>query len=211
MAHPETPRIFRRPMAHEHSATPLPFKPDALDGISRQTTEWHHDTHYAAYVKGRNAIEKRLSEMREKDDFPDIRAVKLGESHNASGQILHQIYYAVLGGDGAVDRESAVHRRIVKDFGSFDCWTKEFKAVAAAARGWALTCWDPSDGRLHVYLVDGHDRGAVWGAQPILALDVWEHAYYYDQGPNRAAYADAFLKNLNWKAIDAFYRRAAGP
>lgn len=195
-------------MAHEHETTPLPFSTDALNGISRQTTEWHHDTHYVAHVKGRNAVEKRIAEMREKDDFADIRAVKLSESHNASGQILHELYYAILGGDGAIDATLPVHAQIVADFGTYETWVQELKAVAGAARGWAVTCWDSSDGRLHVYLVDGHDRGAVWGAQPIVAVDVWEHAYYYDHGPNRAGYVDAVLKNLNWKAVDAYYRRA---
>ncbi|HUP02266.1 MAG TPA: superoxide dismutase [Gemmatimonadota bacterium] len=197
-------------MAHEHTPEPLPYEPQALDGISRQLTEWHHDTHYVSYVRGRNAVEKRLGEMREKDDFTDVRGVKLAESHNASGQILHQIYYAILGGDGEVDPELAVHAKITDDFGSYENWLSEFKAVAGAARGWAITCYDPSDGRLHIYMADGHDGGAVWGAQPILPLDVWEHAYYYDQGPNRAAYIETFFANINWKAVDEYYRRAAG-
>lgn len=197
-------------MAFQHEEKPLPFEPDALDGISRQVNEWHHDSHYAAYVKGRNGVEKRLEEMREKGDFSDIRAVKRSESHNASGQALHEIYWAILGGDGEIDDELAIHERIVKDFGSMESWVAEFKAVALAARGWAILCWDPSDGRLHVYLVDAHDVGAVWGAIPILPLDVWEHAYYFDHGPNRAAYVESFLGNVNWKAVDEFYRRAVG-
>ena len=197
-------------MSFEHTEKPLPFDPAALDGMSRQGIEWHHDTYYAAYVKGRNAVEKRLAEMREKDDFNDIRGVKLSESHNASGQILHEIYHAILGGDGEIGEELAIHDQIVEDFGSFESWVAEFKAVAGAARGWAVTCYDPSDGRVHVYLVDGHDQGAVWGAQPIMAIDVWEHAYYFDRGPNRAAYIESFLQNLNWKAVDEYYRRAIG-
>jgi Fe-Mn family superoxide dismutase len=204
-------RIYCAPsMAHEHPPEPLPFEADALDGISRQLTEWHHDTHYQSYVKGRNAVEKRLEEMREKGDFSDVRAAKLNESHNASGKILHEIYYAVLGGDGELDEDLPVRAKIEEDFGSYETWMEEFKAVAMSARGWAILAYDASDGRLHVFLVDGHDQGAVWGAQPILPLDVWEHAYYYDQGPNRAAYVETFLKNLNWKAVDEYYRRAAG-
>lgn len=197
-------------MAHEHPEKPLPFDTGALQGISRQVNEWHHDSHYESYVRGRNAVEKRLEEMRQKGDFSEIRDVKRSESHNASGQILHEIYWAVLGGSGEVDPDLPIHQKIEADFGSFDVWRAEFKAVAGAARGWAITCWDPSDGRLHVYLVDGHDDGAVWGAQPLIPLDVWEHAYYYDHGPNRGAYVDAFLANLNWKAVDELYRRASG-
>jgi Fe-Mn family superoxide dismutase len=196
-------------MAFDHTEESLPFDPGALQGISRQAVEWHQDSHYASYVKGRRAVEKRLAEMREKGDFSEIRGLKLSESHNASGQILHELYFAVLGGDGEIDEDLAIHERIVEDFGSVANWLAEFKAVAMTARGWAITCWDPSDGRLHVYLVDGHDQGAVWGTQPLVALDVWEHAYYFDHGPNRAAYIEAFLQNLNWKAVDELYRRAA--
>lgn len=198
------------PMAHEHVERPLPFDTDALNGISRQTVEWHHDTHYVSYVRGRNAVEKRLEEMREKGDFTDVRKVKRNESHNASGQILHEIHLDILGGDGEMDEDLAVVEKIVDDFGSAETWLAEFKAVAMQARGWSILCWDPSDERLHVYLVDGHDEGAVWGARPLVPLDVWEHAYYYDQGPNRAAYVEAFLDNLNWVAIDELYRRATG-
>lgn len=188
----------------------LPYRPDALQRISGQTVEWHHDTHYTSYVKGRAAAERKLAEMHEKDDWTDVRGVKRNESHNANGQILHEIYFAILGGNGESDPDLPVRARIDKDFGSYDAWVAELKAVATQARGWAITCWDPSDGRLHVYLTDGHDIGAVWGAQPLIPLDVWEHAYYYDHGPNRAAYVEAFLSNLNWKAVDQYYRRAAG-
>ena len=114
--------------------------------------------------------------------------VKRNESHNANGQILHEIYFAILGGDGEAEEDLPVRARIEKDFGSFEAWQAELKAVAGQARGWAITCWDPSDARLHIYMTDGHDIGPVWGAQPILPLDVSEHAYYFDHGPNRAAY-----------------------
>lgn len=188
----------------------LPYEPDALQQISRQTVEWHHDTHYASYVKGRDAAGRKLAEMHEKDDWTDVRGVKRNESQNVNGQVLHEIYFAILGGNGESDSDLPVRARIDKDFGSYEAWMAEFKAVALQSRGWAITCWDSSDGRLHVYLTDGNDSGAVWGAQPIIPLDVWEHAYYYDFGPNRAGYVEAFLSNLNWKAIDQYYRRAAG-
>ena len=194
----------------EQEARALPYEPDALQGISRQSVEWHHDSYYASLLKGRAATAKKLAEMHEKDDWTDIRGVKRNESHNANGQVLHEIYFSILGGDGEAGEDLPVRTRIETDFGSFEAWQAELKAVAAQARGWAITCWDPSDGRLHVYLTDGHDVGAVWGAQPIIPLDVSEHAYYYDHGPNRAAYVEAFLANLNWKAIDQYYRRAAG-
>jgi len=76
-------------MRERYEVKPLPFAYTALDGISEQQLKYHHDVHYAAYVRNRNKIEDQLAEMRRKGDFPNIRGLKLSESHNASGMILH--------------------------------------------------------------------------------------------------------------------------
>ncbi len=188
-------------MVEIHKVKPLLFPYNALDGISEQQLKYHHDVHYAAYISGRNRIETQLEEMRKKGEFPEIRGVKLGESHNASGMILHEVYWETLGGKGG-EPSGRLAAQIRKDFGSYDAWKKEFLDIATTGRGWVLLCFDPSDLRLHNYSVDFHDQGAVWGSIPILALDLWEHAYYTDQGPNRAKYLEAFFKNINWERID---------
>lgn len=197
-------------MSDQRQPAPLPYDADALEGLSGRLLEWHHDAHYRAYVTGRNAADKRLAEMRAKGDFGDVRAIKRSASHNANGAILHEIFFAILGGDGAVDPDLPVHARIEEDFGSHATWLKELKAVAAVARGWAVTCWEPFAERLEIVLVDAHDVGGLWGGRPILPIDVWEHAYYPDFGPNRAQYVEAVLGNLNWVAVDELYRRAVG-
>jgi len=179
----------------------LPFAYNALDGISEQQLKYHHDVHYAAYVRNRNKIEAQLTEMRRRGDFPNIRGLKLSESHNASGMILHEAYWQTLGGKGG-EPIGKLAEKIRKDFGSFEIWKKEFTAVAKSARGWALLCYDLSDNRLHIYSVDFHDQGAVWGSIPIMALDVWEHAFYHDQGPNKGPYLEAFFRNINWEKLN---------
>ena len=193
-------------MAYEHKLPALPFPYDKLKGISKQTNEWHHDKHFKAYVDGRNDVEKKLADMRAKGDFTGIRGVKLLESHNASGMILHTLYYDILGGDGSVDMNSALVKKIIQDFGSFELWKKEFVEVAKAARGWSLLVFDPSDERLHNYMVDFQDLQAVWGVTPIFGIDVWEHAYYHDQGPDRAKYIDAFFNNIDWKKVEQKFK-----
>jgi len=195
-------------MGEIHKVKPLPFAYNALDGISEQQLKYHHDVHYAAYVKNRNQIEDQLAEMRKKGDFSNIRGLRLNESHNASGMILHEVYWQTLGGKGG-EPLGKLAEKIKQDFGSFEAWKKEFMAVANSARGWALLCYDLSDNRLHIYSVDFHDQGAVWGSIPIMALDVWEHAYYHDQGPNRGAYFEAFWKNVNWKKINENFEKIA--
>lgn len=187
-------------MVKIHKVKPLPFRYDALEGISEQQLKYHHDKHYVGYVNNRNKIEEKLDEMRKKGEFLDIRGLKLKESHNASGMILHEVYWETLGGKGG-EPEGKLAEKIKEDFGSFENWKKEFLAIANSTRGWVLLCFDLSDRRLHNFSVDFHDQGAVWGSIPIMALDVWEHAFYYDQGPNKGQYFEAFFKNINWERI----------
>lgn len=189
-----------------HKVKPLPFAYNSLEGISEQQLKFHHDTHYIAYVNNRNKIEEQLDEMRKKGDFPNIRGLKLNESHNASGMILHEVYWDTLGGKGG-DPKGKLAEKMKQDFGSIENWKKEFMAIATTGRGWVLLCFDLSDNRLHNYSVDFHDQGAVWGSIPVMALDLWEHAHYTDYGPNKAKYFEAFFKNINWERISENFEK----
>jgi len=189
-----------------YKVKPLPFAYNALEGISEQQLKFHHNTHYVAYVNNRNKIEEQLDEMRKKGDFPNIRGLKLNESHSASGMILHEVYWDTLGGKGG-DPKGKLAEKMKQDFGSIENWKKEFMAIANTARGWVLLCSDLSDNRLHNYSVDFHDQGAVWGAIPIMALDLWEHAHYTDYGPNKAKYFEVFFKNINWEKINENFEK----
>lgn len=185
---------------------PLKFNPASLKGISKKQITLHHGKHYAGYVKGRN----RIAEALKKGKHGHMRELKKGESHNASGMALHEIYFGHLGGSGGKP-SGALLKQIKKDFGSYEKWKKEFLACAGAARGWVLLCYDWADKKLHNYVVDFHDEGAVWGAAPIMAMDLWEHAYYIDYGPDKAKYIKAFFENIDWKSVEAaFSRYAAG-
>ncbi|MBD3166401.1 superoxide dismutase [bacterium] len=198
-------------MKGNHKVKALPYAYDALSGISEQVNKWHHDKHYAGYVAKRNEIETKLDAMKEKAgnmNYSEFGELKRRETFNASGQILHEIYYDVMGGDGKPDEGSEVYKKIVEDFGSFDAWVEDFKATAMSALGWAILCYDPTDGALHNFLVDFHNNGAVWGASPLVPVDVFEHAYYYDQGPDRGSYVQAFLDNLNWGKVNELYTKA---
>lgn len=198
--------------AAQHQVKPLQYAADSVAGISREVISWHHGTHYAGYVSKRNAIEGQLAKLGPGTEGFDSRVyagIKRDEAFNASGMILHEVYFDNLGGDG-VPGEDIIEAGITAFFGSLERWEADTRAVAGAATGWALLCHDPSDGRLHNYLVDQHQLGAIWGAAPIVALDVFEHAYYRDFGPDRAAYLDVFFKNLHWGRIDRRYREALG-
>jgi Fe-Mn family superoxide dismutase len=99
--------------------------------------------------------------------------------------------------DGGGKPEGELMDRIEEEFGSYENWKKEFKAAAKAASGWALLVYIPYSNELH--------NGAVWGAHPILALDVWEHSYYHDYGPDRGEFIENFFQVVNWDDVAERY------
>jgi Fe-Mn family superoxide dismutase len=124
--------------------------------------------------------------------------------------LLHDLYWQVLGGDGDPNKGPEIKAAIEKDFGSFDKWKADAKASALAAKlsGWGLLVFDSLySQRLLNILVDEHQYGAIWGAIPLVAIDVFEHAYYHKDGAKRAAYIDNVIANLHWGRINERYKR----
>jgi Fe-Mn family superoxide dismutase len=187
-----------------HQLKPIAYDRNKITCVSPQVIEWHHGKHQKGYVDKRNEIEQKLSTVDRSPanaNYSEYGELKRRESFNASGVILHEIYWETLGGNGTADKNLAVVKAIEQSFGSFEKWKEDFVACGKTSLGWAILCFDPSDGKLHNYLCDFHNHGAVWGAVPLLALDVFEHAYYKDNGPDRAAYIEKYMANLNWSAI----------
>lgn len=200
--------------AADHRLKPLPYAYDALEPhVSEQVVRWHHDVHQKGYVDKRNEIEEKLrswDHAKATSNYSEFGEAKRKETFNASGIVLHEIYWEAMGGTGG-EPTGALADAIRRDFGSYDAWRRDFVATARAAFGWAILSWDPSDDRLHNYLVDFHHHGAVWGAVPLLPIDVWEHAYYKDRGPDKAAYIDAFFRVLHWPAVEERWKRHVEP
>ncbi len=186
----------------------LPYSRDALEGISAQVVEWHHGTHQQGYVNGLNSYQDKIAAMRESGDFDGVGGLKDALTHNGCGMYLHEIYWKNLAGDGGKP-SGALRDALEETFGSVETFRKEFTATAKAAGGWALLVYWPRGDMLDVVKVDKHDRGALWGAVPIMAVDVWEHAYYYDQGPDRGAYLDAYWDNVDWDDVAERYAEVA--
>jgi Fe-Mn family superoxide dismutase len=123
--------------------------------------------------------------------------------------LLHELYFASLGGDGRAVPE-VMATALTRDFGSVSRWRDEFAALAgslAGGSGWALLTYVPRDGRLVNHL--GYDYGsAIVGAIPILAVDMYEHAYHLDFGANATAYVAAVMRNIDWTAVLGRYEDA---
>lgn len=178
----------------------LPYDYGALTPhISKQVLEWHHDTHHQGYVNGWEKAEKSLQEQREKDDYSSTGSILSNFTHNYAGNVLHNHFWKNMSPNGGGRPEGSLLEKIEEDFGSYSQWKKEFEAAAGAAGGWALLVYIPREDELHNVAVDKHDQGAVWGAHPILALDVWEHSYYHDYGPDRGDFVDAFFEVVDWE------------
>jgi len=186
----------------------LPYEYDALEPhISEQVVTWHHDTHHQSYVNGLDAAEKTLAENRESGDFGSSGAAMRSVTHNGCGHYLHTLFWENMHPDGGGEPEGDLRERIEADFGSYEGWKGEFKAAGGAAGGWALLVYDPVTKQLRNVVVDKHDQGALWGAHPILALDVWEHSYYHDYGPDRGSFIDGVFEVLNWDKVAEEYQK----
>ncbi|WP_227376187.1 superoxide dismutase [Haladaptatus halobius] len=181
---------------------PLPYDYDALEPhLSEQVLTWHHDTHHQGYVNGLNGAEETLAENRESGEFGSSGSAIRNVTHNGCGHYLHTLFWDNMDPNGGGEPEGELADRIEEDFGSYEGWKGEFEAAAKNASGWALLVYDPVAKQLRNLVVDKHDQGALWGSHPILALDVWEHSYYYDYGPDRGDFIDNFFEVVDWDEV----------
>ncbi len=185
--------------------TARPLKPALfeLDGISRETIESHYKL-YEGYVAKRNEILTKLADVdlsTANGTYSELRELKVELTFAVGGIKNHELYFEHLGGDGG-DPRGVVADLIRRDFGTVDAWRTDLRATAVAARGWAWTAYDWDEGRLFNYIGDAQNTFPVWNATPLVALDVYEHAYFLDYRTDRASYIDAFFNNLDWGVVD---------
>jgi superoxide dismutase, Fe-Mn family len=185
--------------------TPRELKPELLqlDGISRESVEAHYKL-YQGYVSKRNEILGKLESVdlaAANQVYSEVRALKVELSFAVGGIKNHEVYFEHLGGDGG-EPGGLVADLIKRDFGSVDAWRRDLKATGMAGRGWAWTAYDWDEGRLSNVVGDAQNTYPIWNATPLVALDVYEHAYFMDYGTDRASYIDAFFANLDWSTIN---------
>lgn len=204
-------------MSHEWKFNKRPYSDDEAkmtlkSVMSPETSDWHYNKHHKGYVTALNTIEKSLADTdrsKANGNYSEVGELKRRMTWNHAGALLHDIYWDNLGGDGDVSKGPDIKKAIETEYGSIDKWKEDFKAAAFSAKlsGWGVLAMDVlySKRPLNV-LVDEHHYGAMWGAIPLIACDVFEHAYYHKDGPGRASYIDNFLNNLNWERINARYK-----
>ncbi len=183
-----------------------------LDGISRESVEAHYKL-YQGYVAKRNEILGKLDGVdlsAANQVYSDFRALKVDLSFAIGGIKNHEIYFEHLGGDGG-DPEGPFEQLVERDFGSVSAWREDLKATGMAGRGWAWTAYDWDEGRLFNYIGDTQNTYPIWNATPLVALDVYEHAYFLDYQTDRASYIDAFFANLDWATVNDWVSKYAVP
>jgi len=188
----------------------LPFDARAIDGLSERLITSHHANNYSGAVKRLNAIRGQLGTL----DWPRapgfvINGLKREELVAANSMVLHELYFAALGGDGRL-APGGLSVALERDFGSVERWQAEFTALAKAmggGSGWAVLAWSPREARLVNHWAADHTQ-LLAGAAPLLVLDMYEHAYHLDFGADAGAYVNAFMRNIRWLGVGERYAAA---
>ena len=192
------------------TARPLAFDPGRLHGLSERLIASHHANNYTGAVKRLDAIRAQLSAL-EFGSAPgfQLNGLKREELVATNSMLLHELYFASLGGDGRT-MVPAMSLALEANFASVERWRAEFVAMGKAlggGSGWVLLTFLPRDGTLlNQWAADHTD--AIAGGVPILALDMYEHAYHIDFGAAAGDYVDAFMRNVDWGQVYARYQSA---
>jgi Fe-Mn family superoxide dismutase len=188
----------------------LPIDPATLRGLSERLIGSHHANNYAGAVKRLNAIRAQLATLAfgSTPGF-ELNGLKREELIATNSMLLHELYFASLGGDG-LTMAPAWATTLAASFGSAERWREEFVAMGKAlggGSGWVLLVFHPREGVLVNQWAADHTH-TLAGGVPILALDMYEHAYHLDYGAAAGAYVDAFMANIDWAGVQARYRAA---
>jgi Fe-Mn family superoxide dismutase len=184
-------------------------RPWTLNGLSPKLIESHYENNYGGAMRRLNAIAEQLAGL----DFAStpghvLNGLKREELVALNSTLLHELYFASLGGDG--QPTPGMSQALAEQFGSLERWRAEFRAMGYAlggGSGWVVLVYVPRDGRLINQYAAEHSQSVASGV-PILALDMYEHAYHMDFGANARAYVDTFLRNVDWPALESRWEDA---
>ena len=193
------------------SYTARQFNLSNLKRISDHTLEIHFKL-YEGYVKETNKLTEKISEFIsdgnvDQEEMPAYSELtrRLGFEYN--GMVLHEYYFDNLksgGGIGDPEKSSQFVKAAESTFGSYDIWKADFVGIGKMRGvGWAICNQNPANGRISNHWITLHETGNVAGFNPILVMDVWEHAFLLDYKPaERPKYIEAFFSNINWTEVE---------
>ncbi len=182
-------------------------------GISEATHKAHLGL-WQGYANKTNEIRKALAELdtdpaKGNQIYSQTRSLKVNYAFAYGGYLNHNVYFDTIGGSGG-PATGTVATLINETYGSFEKWAADWKITGISSRGWAYLGYDHEEQRVFNYAGDAQDTFPAWNNTLILALDVYEHAYYLDFQTARAKYIDAYFKVIDWDAVNARLAKAIG-
>ena len=197
--------------AGTHQLPPLPYDYNALEPVmDEQTLRLHHDKHHAGYVKGLNNAELKLVQARSANDFGLIKHWERELAFNGSGHVLHTIFWQNLSPKGGGKPEGKLAEAIDAEFGNFDVFKAQIMAATNAVEGsgWGVLSYQVPFKKLVVLQAEKHQDLTIWGAIPLLVIDVWEHAYYLKYQNRRSEFVTAIFDIVNWQDVGRRFEEA---
>ena len=190
---------------------PIAVRPWTLNGLSERLLVSHYEHHYGSAVRGLNAVRHELANLDVDGLIHRLGTLKREELAAMGSVALHELYFGNLGGEGNKIPDP-VGDVLEKHFGSVRAWRREFVRAGqslAHGSGWVALTYCRRTKQLWNQVTADHSQAAV-DAAPVLVLDMYEHAYHLDFGPNVTAYIDAFMRNIDWAAVGARMTAARG-
>ena len=182
----------------------LPYDYSALEPhYSAEVLELHHDKHHKAYVDGANTTFAKLSDARDSGDFGTINQLEKNMAFHLSGHVLHSLLWTNMSPDGGGEPEGELAAAVKESFGSYEALRAQMSEAAnnVQGSGWAALSWEPLGTRLIVEQVYDHQGNVGQGGPPLLALDMWEHAYYLQYKNVKKDWVEAFWNIVNWPDV----------
>ena len=187
----------------------LPYSYDALEPfIDTQTMEIHHKRHHHLYLTNlNNAIENTKMSDLSIEDICKNHSENMTLRNNGGGHYNHSLFWNILSPNGGGDPNGKVKELIDSSFGSYDNFKEKFKnaAMTRFGSGWAWLC--QINDHLEICSTANQDNPLMPGicndeSNPLLGIDVWEHAYYLNYQNKRVEYIDAFYNLINWEVVN---------
>ena len=195
----------------QYTLPDLDYEYGALEPhISGKIMELHHSKHHATYVKGANTALEQLAEARDRGDLSNVNKLTKDLAFNLGGHTNHSIFWKNLSPEGGGEPTGELAEAINEHFGSFENFKKHFNAAALGIQGsgWALLSYEGIGGKLLVEQLHDQQGDVPVATQPLLMLDMWEHAFYLDYLNVKADYVDAFWNIVNWDNVSERYAAA---
>ncbi len=192
----------------EHKLPKLPYDFDALEPvIDAKTVEIHYTKHHQGYVNGLNKAEAKITDAMGRKDYSEIDYWTKKMAFTGAGNFLHTLYWNSMSENGGGKPKTSIMDRMKIDFGSFDNFKSYFSSVTAKVEGsgWGILAMKPETKQLIILQAENHQKLTTWDIVPIMALDVWEHAYYLKYQNHRKDYIKEWWNIVNWDNVEKNY------